>query len=130
MDTNIQEIRAEIRALKPEQTEDDGALCTTIRQMLQKQVALLRLRCKYLWVVPWRLATADTPTGACECVEQLERTPRDQLDPLCRRVYDTLLGQLRAVAAGTPCPFELWDLVRKIRKTPLDERWGRLSQIH
>ena len=45
--------------------------------------------------IPWRLATANEPEEAGECVLQLESVPEDKLDALSKEYKATLLPDLQ-----------------------------------
>ena len=110
--------------LVPLKTENDPELCETIRNMVQKFASLLPMRTKYLAVIPWRFATAREAEGAKVCLRQLRDTPAHRLDPLSKRIADTLLDDLERVALGHPVSPALMKEIKRIWKTPLDESAG------
>ena len=78
----IAETKAKRRALLPATVGNNPVNAKAILDMLEKKATEMRLRFRYLSLVPWRFATADTVAGAQECWRQVmsrEMTDHDAL---------------------------------------------------
>jgi hypothetical protein len=124
-------ITAEIAALRDAantytaaDAENDPKAFESLRNASQKAWSLLQERTKYFFLVPWRLADADTASGAKACVEQLSGVIEKRLDPLSLRVKRTLLGDLQVVADGGAVSAPLRLVIDILRDCPLDESAG------
>ena len=120
----IAKVRTDAANLKQEQCEHNWKAWKDCRDMLYKYASLLELRTKYLALIPWRIADADSQDGAAACLEQLNATADDRLDPLSRRVKDTLRPDLQVVAEGGAPSEALMREITILRDTPLDEGSG------
>eukprot|EP00928_Gymnodinium_smaydae_P029406 TRINITY_DN22159_c0_g2_i2.p1 TRINITY_DN22159_c0_g2~~TRINITY_DN22159_c0_g2_i2.p1 ORF type:complete len:633 (-),score=31.49 TRINITY_DN22159_c0_g2_i2:786-2684(-) len=81
-------------------------------------------KCAWVYLVPWRMATADTPAGADSWAQQLRAARDDTLDPISLKHKHTLLPCLDCVASGGEMSLALAAEVRAFQNSPLDEGPG------
>ena len=120
----IAEFKERAKTLKPVDCEESQSLCTLLKGMCRKAADLLNKRYKYLGIVPWRLATADSVEGASACCEQIDAQAFDDHDPVTQDFIVRVGDDLRIRAAGGPCSERLAREVRALANTPLDESCG------
>ena len=110
--------------LTPAMCEGSNYMCGILQSLLRTAADLLFQRWKYLNVVPWAFATADTVEGAAHCMRQVRAKPLAEHDPATRDIVGRLEADLLARAAGGPCSDALKAEVKRIRHTPFDESCG------
>ena len=104
--------------------EGDPALFASIATSLRQTASLLDLRFKYLKVVPWNFAHADSRDGAALFLAGATSRPLAQQDALTQYLYSTHRDALEVVVAGGICPPLLLEEVSVVNETPLDESAG------
>ena len=119
-----QELQTTIDSLTPARVGGCRQTYNVIVNLLRQAKGLLQTRLRYLTLLPWRFATADTVTGAQACLEQVRSTDLEAHDSLTQRIVREYMVELELVANGCPCPKRLWDLVLQIRTACLDESLG------
>ena len=104
----------------------DANFCNNIRHGLEEAVMLLRLRFKYLSLIPWRCGRMDLPEDAKACLDQIDSVPLDNLDTVSYKVATTHRLELEYVASGGlgPRSSDFQELVDVIASAPLDESAG------
>ena len=104
--------------------EGDQELYADIATRLRTTADALTLRFKYLKIVPWCFANADTVEGAAEFVRGAMARPAAEQDPLTAYLFEKHEVELRARAAGGECGVALAREVEEVNQTPLDESAG------
>lgn len=117
-------MRERARTLAVSDTEGDPALYHQIVTALRTSGELLFLRFKYLNVVPWSFANADTPDGAGHFLLGARQKPLSDQDELTRYLYEKHRAALDCLAAGGACAPALDYEVSVMNETPLDESAG------
>ena len=68
--------------ISPAMCEGNAYVAGILRTHLITKESGLRMRCKYLKVVPWRFSRADTVEGAKETMRQVQSRPSEEHDVL------------------------------------------------
>jgi len=110
--------------LTEEMCEGDKDVCRFLHDMCLQAAAALRLRGKYLGVVPWRFAGAGDPKVAAFCVEQVKSRPLSDHDPVTRKIWGLLQADLEQRAQGGDITPALQHMLDRMGDISLDESGG------
>ena len=102
----------------------DRVVHKQIVDMLGRGSVEIKLRLKYLNVVPWAFARADEQQGAIHVLEQMTQNDLKDHVPLSRDIWRRLEGDVRRVANGEEASAELAKDVNLINWPSLDESAG------
>ncbi len=112
------------RDLRNDAAEGSGVLREQVCCSLMIASSDIELRFRYLTRAPWSFVHCDRPEGASRFLQQVERLPLPEHDPLTQRLVRMHRSGLEQVAGGSPCPQNLQAEVDRLRWTPLDESAG------
>ena len=118
--------RTRAREMTLADVEGDERLFNTIQTSLRLAADYLVLRFKYLKVVPWSFAQADSPEGAAEFIRVATSKPLGEQDELTRELYVDYRLDLEERARGGPCSERLTEAVAEICNSPLYESAGEV----
>ena len=124
IDEAIDMFRTRTREMTLADVEGDERLFNTIQTSLRLAADYLVLRFKYLKVVPWSFAQADSPEGAAEFIRGATSKPLGEQDELTAYLYVEYRLDLEERARGGPCSERLAEAVAEICNSPLDESAG------
>jgi len=113
-----------VARLTPGDCEDDVDVCTFVHDMALQAATSLRLRFKYLGVVPWRFAGAGRPEVAQECIDQMKARPLSDHDPVAQDIWRQLQSDLERCAGGGGVSPALQRMLTWMGDITLDESAG------
>jgi len=113
-----------IKELVPALCENNPRVTETIRRHLQAKQSGLKLRGKYLGLVPWACSRMDTVAGATEVMKQMRARPLEDHDPLTQMIARTLGGDIDRRSQGEDASPALVKQVAFMNLAKLDESCG------
>jgi len=117
-------VDARCNTITPADVEDNALAHITLQNQLKGKVSGLRMRCKYLRLVPWLFANGDTQEGAAECMRQVRARPLEEHDPVTQSTVRQFGGAMDRVAAGEEPTPEWLAEVELFNLACLDESCG------
>ena len=113
-----------IKELVPALCENNPRVTETIRRHLQAKQSGLKLRGKYLGLVPWACSRMDTVAGATEVMKQMRARPLEDHDPLTQMIARTLGGDIERRSQGEDASPAMVKQVAFMKLAKLNEGCG------
>jgi len=121
---DIQRIRDQADALRPEHVEGDEPLCKDIVGILKAVAAMLVVKFAFLSQLPYKFVHAESVEGAKLCLTLIDKFPFAEHTATTQWWILNLRVDLESRAAGNPASPALVREVKRLKASPLSEDPG------